>query len=808
VVCFVLHIVGILVFNEGFFLTRLELKNKSTCGQAPYVSKDGHKDSGSCWLQGRESRYKRAVVIVIDALRYDFVFWNDTSDGTHPFQNKLASVRDLLKMSPEHTLLFPFYADPPTTTIQRLKGMTTGGLPTFMEIKDDVASEGVEITEDNLVDLLVNHSSRNITFMGDDTWTVLFPGHFARSFPYPSFNVKDLHTVDEGVLDHLLPEMRRDDWSFLVAHFLGVDHCGHRYGPDNDEMGKKLLQMNQAIDDVVRMLNHEEGFEDTLLLVFGDHGMTADGNHGGATEEEVGAALLMYSPVPIIHAALEEETGRRTVDQIDLAPTLSLLLGLPIPFGSLGRIVPELFFTGQDDVARYRSLNEALEVNVGQVLRYLKEYSEKSQSKFEILEILTKQAQGIFRELHKKEADEACNTECILSAHRKAYVTAREILKQVSQHGRSLWTQFNLGRMAAGFLIALLGVVAGAVNTWVNMHDQPIAEIIISFLAVGLQMASRLSNSYIVSEPRVTSFITATLSAYMLLSPTALPRYAVLSILSIAVASRISVELAPIQWWRGQEALPGDGLQPWFVATCWTPLICVGFAVSRVFKGHTKTLLIAQFTLTFYHWAFQCIDKPSNWFPRAVYVLPLLNFVLNKANNAWRKELVALLIAPYLLVVGPASPAPIFLLLVQGFALLQVTKHFSTVFLATLWSTTSMSYFFATGHESFFNKLHYASPFVGFEEHEYFRGATMLGFNTFGIFILITVLLPVVSKNVPVAINTFIISQAMRAITMIAFVAMQRRHLMVWAIFAPKYVFDSVTLLVIDVAAIVTLLKY
>lgn len=31
--------------------------------------------------------------------------------------------------------------------------------------------------------------------MGDDTWIQLFPHHFNNSHPYPSFNVKDLHTV-------------------------------------------------------------------------------------------------------------------------------------------------------------------------------------------------------------------------------------------------------------------------------------------------------------------------------------------------------------------------------------------------------------------------------------------------------------------------------------------------------------------------------------------------------------------------------------------------------------------------------------
>lgn len=45
--------------------------------------------------------------------------------------------------------------------------------------------------------------------MGDDTWQLLFPDAFHRSFPFPSFNTRDLDTVDDGVLRHLLPEMAR-----------------------------------------------------------------------------------------------------------------------------------------------------------------------------------------------------------------------------------------------------------------------------------------------------------------------------------------------------------------------------------------------------------------------------------------------------------------------------------------------------------------------------------------------------------------------------------------------------------------------
>lgn len=36
--------------------------------------------------------------------------------------------------------------------------------------------------------------------MGDDTWTQLFPNQFHKSYPFPSFNVKDLDTVSDSFL--------------------------------------------------------------------------------------------------------------------------------------------------------------------------------------------------------------------------------------------------------------------------------------------------------------------------------------------------------------------------------------------------------------------------------------------------------------------------------------------------------------------------------------------------------------------------------------------------------------------------------
>lgn len=89
---------------------------------------------------------------------------------------------------------------------------------------------------------------QQMVFMGDDTWTSLYPNRFIRNYPYPSFDVWDLDTVDNGVKEKLFPELNNTDWNMLIGHFLGVDHCGHRYGPNHPEMTRKLSEINTVIE--------------------------------------------------------------------------------------------------------------------------------------------------------------------------------------------------------------------------------------------------------------------------------------------------------------------------------------------------------------------------------------------------------------------------------------------------------------------------------------------------------------------------------------------------------------------------------
>ncbi|XP_072227957.1 GPI ethanolamine phosphate transferase 3 [Leuresthes tenuis] len=427
------YLVGIYLFVGGFLLVRLEVNRTSTCGD---VLEPGEEPVDFCRAQ---PRFRRAVILIIDALKIDFARFDPSKTAPRPYENKLTVLEEIVSSRPSQSRLYPFRADPPTTTMQRIKGFTTGSLPTFVDVGNNFASSA--ILEDNLIHQL-GQMGKRVVFMGDDTWESLFPKKFYRSLPFPSFNVKDLHTVDNGILQHLYTTMVGGDWDVLVAHFLGVDHCGHRFGPDHPAMADKLTQMNGVIRSVIDRLQN-----DTLLVVMGDHGMTDTGDHGGESQKETDAALFLYSPSPIFPGP-PSQNDPDVVPQTDLVPTLALLLGIPIPYSSVGQVLLPLFRPREaEDAVGGLSQLEALWINVKQVNRFLETYSGMAKDIApESLSQLKDEFAHISSE-YLSTVREARSPSPQLASSLQAYLTS------VRDTCRATWARFNPLKMAAGLAI-------------------------------------------------------------------------------------------------------------------------------------------------------------------------------------------------------------------------------------------------------------------------------------------------------------------------------------------------------------------
>ncbi|KAL8922350.1 MAG: hypothetical protein Q9172_003610 [Xanthocarpia lactea] len=464
---FALHALGIFFFTKGFLLTRLVLDHKSECTSPPIEvprPSPGSYNAG-CWYP---KTFDSAVIIIIDALRYDFTI--PSNDTTHHFHNALKVLHETAVQQPERAFLLPFIADPPTATLQRLKGLTTGTLPTFIDVGSNFG--GTAIEEDNLIAQL-RVAGKTLVHLGDDTWHSLFPGHFDANLThaYDSFNVWDLHTVDDGVTEHLLPLLQSEagKWDIIFGHYLGVDHAGHRYGPDHIATNDKLKQMDRVIRDIITALDDE-----TLLVVMGDHGMDTKGDHGGESDDEVEAALWMYSKKAVFghgHNELMEPprtAKERPVGQIDLVPTLALLLGLPIPFNNLGSPISEAFVgPKQPDWEKLASVNA---LSAGQIQRYQHAYSAArglSRDVFLVAHTLWAIAMDMWRGALQNTASSAEVFE--------AFVRYQAENLRVC---RSLWARFDVPSMIYGIFLlgcalAILSCYARATTPF-RAEDSPL----------------------------------------------------------------------------------------------------------------------------------------------------------------------------------------------------------------------------------------------------------------------------------------------------------------------------------------------
>jgi len=162
-------------------------------------------------------------------------------------------------------------------------------------------------------------------------------------------------------------------------------------------------------------------------------------------------------------------------------------------------------------------------------------------------------------------------------------------------------------------------------------------------------------------------------------------------------------------------------------------------------------------------------------------------------------------------VTGPSTAASSCVFLLSVWILLCITKtsggkQVPDMTVAALWRLVIRFTYFATGHACSFNRLQYSAAFVATMEFYFGIGGLSLFFNTFGWEILGIILVVATSiltrrKNVW---TWFCFYQLLESFGACVSVSLMRRHLMVWAIFAPRFVWASIFLFLNATARIIT----
>jgi len=116
--------------------------------------------------------------------------------------------------------------------------------------------------------------------------------------------------------------VRKFEPDYLLVHPMGMDYVGEMYGADSSEYREQAIRQDVVMAHLIPAWM-ERGYN---ILVSGDHGMSADGLHGGTTLDVREVPLYLIRPgVPG-----EGNTGA-VISQLQIAPTVCKLLGVPIP---------------------------------------------------------------------------------------------------------------------------------------------------------------------------------------------------------------------------------------------------------------------------------------------------------------------------------------------------------------------------------------------------------------------------------------------------------------------------------------------
>ncbi len=200
---------------------------------------------------------------------------------------------------------------------------------------------------------LAQQQGMQSAIIGSRFWQRAFGEHLAdgyRGFAQrpPGYDAQALAAWQAGACEEGLEHLEQSAATFRVVDLIAGDEAGHEFGGDSDG----YRRVTAAVDNCLGRLVNALGGANTALLAVSDHGhidRRGQGGHGGDEPEVRLAPFAMAGP------------GIRTTQPIeaqlvDLAPTMSVLLGLPIPANNQGRVLWEALEIPDGQEAALREL--------------------------------------------------------------------------------------------------------------------------------------------------------------------------------------------------------------------------------------------------------------------------------------------------------------------------------------------------------------------------------------------------------------------------------------------------------------------
>ncbi|KAI8897625.1 Phosphatidylinositolglycan class N-domain-containing protein [Globomyces pollinis-pini] len=199
---------------------------------------------------------------------------------------------------------------------------------------------------------------------------------------------------DNAKKNKTLHDLLHSDQIVFFLHLLGIDTNGHGHRPYSTQYLSNINIVDEGLRKVEQMMEDFYGADGkTAYVVTADHGMSNRGSHGDGDPQNTETPLICWGAGiakpnqthPTGHDSISRDWGlekyqRNDVEQADVAPLMSSLIGVPFPVNSVGKL-PIDFLDNTEEYKAEAKFANAKEILAQYILK--SELKEKSEIMFQ-----------------------------------------------------------------------------------------------------------------------------------------------------------------------------------------------------------------------------------------------------------------------------------------------------------------------------------------------------------------------------------------------------------------------------------------
>ncbi len=260
---------------------------------------------------------KRVYVIVIDGCRRDKLLEANSKN-----------IKKMLEEGTEATAMRTVY---PSRTVVCFSSMFTGASQKKHGVRSNLVLGSLlgkeELKTESVFDVLEEKGMKS---------KIISIAHLKDVFGETVETYSAIHdneTVDAFAMEKMKKLIEKEDPVLVVTQLISPDQTGHARGTSYPEYERMIEKVDKLIGNFIAWLKRKKKLNDSTIIIMADHGQSyrGIGGHGHWDLGEKYVPFIMYGKGIEKGKRIEKETRI-----LDLAPTVSYLLGIRPPKDSIG----------------------------------------------------------------------------------------------------------------------------------------------------------------------------------------------------------------------------------------------------------------------------------------------------------------------------------------------------------------------------------------------------------------------------------------------------------------------------------------